>query len=136
MKRKLLGYLSILMVLCVVLISTQLFGDRSHELIDSFFNALIEGEASQLNPLFAKGYFESTDIKAGYSDFAPQKITNIKVSKLSKSTGELKAYEVVFEITDNSAPPFIIAGSGELTYFFTLIKEEDEWKIKGIATSP
>ena len=104
--------------------------------IDAFFDALIHGDAVRLNELFVKHYFDTTDIKNGYPDFPNQNITDIQVTLLDKSTDKDQFYEVVFTITDNTAPPFIIAGSGEKTYFFNLIKEDKNWKIKDIATSP
>jgi hypothetical protein len=104
--------------------------------INEFFNALRNGDVEKLNEQFVQHYFENTDIKNGYSGFSKQKITDIRVKLLDKSTDKDKFYEVVFTIMDNSAPPFIIAGSGEKTYFFNIILENEDWKIKGIATSP
>ena len=104
--------------------------------INEFFNALINGDVDKLNEQFVQHYFKNTDIENGYSEFLIQKITDIHVKLLDKSTDNDKFYEVVFTIIDNSAPPFIIAGSGEKTYFFNIILENEEWKIKGIATSP
>ncbi len=104
--------------------------------INEFFNALINGDVEKLNEQFVQHYFENTDIKNGYSEFSNQKITDIQVKLLDKSTDNDKFYEVVFTIIDNSAPPFIIAGSGEKTYFFNVILKNEDWKIKGIATSP
>jgi len=117
----------------------ELFEDdklTSIGVIDAFFKALINGNAKQLNDQFVQNYFENTDIKNGYSEFENQKISDIKVKLLDKSTANNLFYEVIFTIIDNSAPPFIIAGSGEKTYFFNLIIENENWKIKGIATSP
>ena len=104
--------------------------------INEFFNALINGDVEKLNEQFVQHYFKNTDIKNGYSEFSNQKITDIQVKLLDKSTDNDKFYEVLFTIIDNSAPPFIIAGSGEKTYFFNVILENEDWKIKGIATSP
>lgn len=104
--------------------------------INEFFNALINGDVDKLNEQFVQHYFENTDIKNGYSEFSNQNITDIQVKLLDKSTDKDKFYEVVFTIIDNSAPPFIIAGSGEKTYFFNIIMQNEDWKIKGIATSP
>lgn len=108
----------------------------SVDVIHAFFNSLIDGDVEKLNAKFVAQYFDNTDTKNGYSEFPKQKITDIQIKLLDKSTDKDKFYEVVFTITDNSAPPFIIAGSGEKTYFFNLIMEDENWKIKVIATSP
>lgn len=104
--------------------------------INDFFKALIDGDAEKLNEQYVQNYFENTERKNGYSEFSNQKISDVKVKLLDKSNENDKFYEVVFIIIDNSAPPFIIAGSGEKTYFFNITMENEDWKIKGIATSP
>ena len=129
-----------LMFVSVIIINERLneADDKlsSVDVIRAFFNSLIEGDVETLNAQFVAQYFDNTDTKNGYSEFPKQKITDIQIKLLDKSTDKDKFYEVVFTITDNSAPPFIIAGSGEKTYFFNLIMEYENWKIKGIATSP
>lgn len=104
--------------------------------IDAFFKALIDGDAEKLNEQYVQNYFKNTEMKNGYSEFSNQKISDVKVKLLDQSNENDKFYEVIFTIIDNSALPFIIAGSGEKTYFFNIIMENKAWKIKGIATSP
>lgn len=104
--------------------------------INEFFNALNDGDAIKLNEQYSPNYFETNDMKIGYTEFTPQKITEVKVKLLDQSTENEKFYEVIFTIVDNASPPFLIAGNGEKTYFFNLIKEKGNWKIKNINTSP
>lgn len=104
--------------------------------INEFFKALNEGNVIKLNEQYSPKYFENNDLKMGYTEFTPQKISEVKAKLLNKSTENEKFYEVIFTIADNTAPPFIIAGDGEKTYYFNLIKENGNWKIINIATSP
>lgn len=104
--------------------------------INEFFKALNEGNVIKLNEQYSSNYFKNNDLKTGYTDFSKQKITNIKVKLLEKSTENEKFYEVIFTIVDNTAPPFLIAGEGEKTYFINLINENGDWKINDITTSP
>lgn len=104
--------------------------------INEFFNALNAGNVIKLNEQYSPNYFETNDMKTGYTEFTPQKISEVKVKLLDRSTENEKFYEVIFTIVDNTSPPFLIAGDGEKTYFFNLIKENGNWKIKDVATSP
>jgi hypothetical protein len=118
---------------------------QGKDIVNNFFNLIKEGKASDAVMMMSKNIINDDSVKQVYIQqfeaMKQLKIISIEESSKSDWKENWQQYMVTFDVwmdpsSENAPIPYFGYENSTNTRFINLVKENNVWKIEGIATGP